>query len=278
MKKYKEGWNDALLWALEKIEESPNAKLSYIGHIIEKELEKEPKEEKELPCKLTRLKYAMAMSGDFIQTLMNDYGFKLDEKDSWYSQKMAFINGFAKKHMNSLYLRLRFKGYWPYDDEKEWDELAGPRKDEYVTSIVDNDRMGLRKGDKYRVSKVDTQDGIVYVDNGAFGVLCFNNYDFVDNFVHSTVIEEEDNSQSFFDFNQLKTFDKVLVRNGNSNVWFPAFFHSYRPNIRYSPFYIITGIYPGGTSYSQCVPYEGNEYLMGTIENAKPFYKFEEMH
>ena len=88
----------------------------------------------------------------------------------------------------------------------------------------------------------------------------------------------DENSQAFFDFNQLKTFDKVLVRNGNHNVWFPAFFHSYRPNIRYSPFYIITGIYPGGTSYSQCVPYEGNEYLMGTIENAKPFYKFETFH
>ena len=64
----------------------------------------------------------MAMSGDFVQTLMNDYGFKLDEKDAWYNQKMTFINGFAKKHMNSLYLRLRFKGCWPYDDEKEWDE------------------------------------------------------------------------------------------------------------------------------------------------------------
>ena len=88
MNEYKKGWDDALLWVLEKIEENPNAKLSFISYIIEKDLEKKPK-------------------------------------------KMI-----------------------------------------------------------------------------------------------------DENSQSFFDFNQLKPFDKVLIRNGNSNVWFLAFFHSYRPEIR----------------------------------------------
>jgi hypothetical protein len=75
----------------------------------------------------------------------------------------------------------------------------------------------------------------------------------------------------------LKTFDKVLVRNKYC-VWNPAFFHSYRPEIRYSPFYVITGRLLGGTSYAECVPYEGNEYLMGTIQDAKPYYKFETFH
>lgn len=88
--------------------------------------------------------------------------------------------------------------------------------------------------------------------------------------------ELEDNSQAFFDFNQLKTFDKVLVRHSRFNVWQPAFFHSYRPEIRYYPFYTISN--QGGFSFAQCVPYEGNEYLMGTIQDAKPYYKFEEFH
>ena len=86
----------------------------------------------------------------------------------------------------------------------------------------------------------------------------------------------KEKTQSFFDFNQLKTFDKVLVRHSKLNVWQPAFFHSYRPEVIYSPFYTILN--QGGCSFAQCVPYEGNEYLMGTIENAKPFYKFEEFH
>ena len=88
--------------------------------------------------------------------------------------------------------------------------------------------------------------------------------------------ELEDNSQAFFDFNQLKTFDKVLVRHSRFNVWQPAFFNSYRPEFRYSPFYTISN--QGGFSFAQCVPYEGNEYLTGTIQDAKPFYKFETFH
>ena len=128
MKEYKRGWDDALLWVLGEIEENPNAKLSYIGYIIEKDLDKKP------------------------------------------------------------------------------------------TKMID------------------------------------------------------ENSQSFFDFNQLKTFDRVLVRHGSHDVWHPAFFHSYKPEVRYSPFCTISS--QGGYLYTQCVPYEGNEYLMGTIENAKPYYKF----
>ena len=128
MKKYKEGWNDALLWVLDKIEENPDAKLSYIGYLIEKYLDKKP------------------------------------------------------------------------------------------TKMID------------------------------------------------------ENSQSFFDFNQLKTFDRVLVRQGSHDVWHPAFFQLYRPEARYYPFDTISN--QGGYSFTQCVPYEGNEYLMGTIENAKPYYKF----
>lgn len=128
MNEYKKGWDDALLWVLEKIEENPNAKLSFISYIIEKDLEKKPK-------------------------------------------KMI-----------------------------------------------------------------------------------------------------DENSQAFFDFNQLKTFDKVLVRQNRHCVWNPALFHSYRPEIKFYPYFVITGT-PGGTGHSQCVPYEGNEYLMGTIQDAKPFYK-----
>lgn len=90
------------------------------------------------------------------------------------------------------------------------------------------------------------------------------------------IIEWDENSQSFFDFNQLKTFDRVLVRQGTHDVWRPAFFHSYRPEARYYPFCTISS--QGGYLYTQCVPYEGNEYLMGTIENAKPYYKFEQFH
>ena len=84
--------------------------------------------------------------------------------------------------------------------------------------------------------------------------------------------ELDDKSQAFFDFNQLKPFDKVLVRYSRFSVWRPAFFHSYRPESRYYPFQTINN---QGESFTQCVPYEGNEYLMGTTQEASPYYKFE---
>lgn len=55
-----------------------------------------------------------------------------------------------------------------------------------------------------------------------------------------------------FDFNP---FDKVLVRDDNNKKWIPGFFWS-----KGEEFYGIIG----GTYWKQCVPYEGNEHLLGS--------------
>ena len=68
MKKYKEGWNDALLWVLEKIEENPDAKLSRIGYLIEKDLEKKPKEEN---MKYTIFKKLLNEKKDAFENILN---------------------------------------------------------------------------------------------------------------------------------------------------------------------------------------------------------------
>lgn len=54
---------------------------------------------------------------------------------------------------------------------------------------------------------------------------------------------------------EFKTFDKVLVRDDNNKKWIPGFFWS-----KGEEFYGIIG----GTYWKQCVPYEGNEHLLGT--------------
>lgn len=59
---------------------------------------------------------------------------------------------------------------------------------------------------------------------------------------------------------EFKPFDKVLGRNEKDDVWEAELFSHYREGSQY-PFRCI------GFSRKYCIPYEGNEYLLGTRNN-----------
>lgn len=59
---------------------------------------------------------------------------------------------------------------------------------------------------------------------------------------------------------EFKTFDKVLGRNEKDDVWEADLFSHYREESKY-PFRCI------GFSRKYCIPYEGNEHLLGTRNN-----------
>lgn len=61
---------------------------------------------------------------------------------------------------------------------------------------------------------------------------------------------------------EFKTFDKVLGRNEKDDVWEADLFSRYREESQY-PFRCI------GFSRKYCIPYEGNEHLLGTRNNPK---------
>ena len=66
-----------------------------------------------------------------------------------------------------------------------------------------------------------------------------------------------------FDINTLKPFDKVLVRNYKKRYWIPAFW-GFEHN----------GVYNTTNGWdSQCVPYEGNEHLLGTTDDCDEYFK-----
>lgn len=71
-----------------------------------------------------------------------------------------------------------------------------------------------------------------------------------------------------FDISTLKPFDKVLVRDGNDETWVNAFF-GFRDPVTYKTCTFVTG----NENWCQCIPYEGNEYLLGTTDNCDDFYK-----
>ena len=71
-----------------------------------------------------------------------------------------------------------------------------------------------------------------------------------------------------FDISNLKPFDKVLVRDTNEQMWVADLFSHVldRPLGGYT--FACVGHYP-----NQCIPYLGNEHLLGTCDECNEYYK-----
>ena len=60
---------------------------------------------------------------------------------------------------------------------------------------------------------------------------------------------------------KFKPFDKVLVREDNSDIWACSFFSYISDEYDAYPYHCVNGVV-----HAQCIPYEGNEHLVGTNE------------
>lgn len=91
----------------------------------------------------------------------------------------------------------------------------------------------------------------------------------INKFKYTEPISEDKNWElvpSKFDINTLVPLEsKVLVR--NVGAWLPAFWGYYSKEYTY-PFVV-----DGGNTFAQCIPYEGNEHLLGTTNDCDNFYK-----
>ena len=65
-----------------------------------------------------------------------------------------------------------------------------------------------------------------------------------------------------FDITTLKPFDKVLMRSSNAREWDATLFSHYSNN----------KFYGCGMCCDQCIPYKGNEHLLGTTNDCDDFY------
>lgn len=69
-----------------------------------------------------------------------------------------------------------------------------------------------------------------------------------------------------FDINTLVPFEsKVLV--SDCGRWMPAVYGGYNESYA-KPFFVI-----GGNCFSKCIPYEGNQHLLGTTKDCDEYYK-----
>ena len=66
--------------------------------------------------------------------------------------------------------------------------------------------------------------------------------------------------------NTLKPFDKVLVRDDINEKWIPSIFGCYEDEVdKDFPYVCLNG------RYCYCIPYEGNENLLGTQSTLKDY-------
>lgn len=78
---------------------------------------------------------------------------------------------------------------------------------------------------------------------------------------------EKEEKKDKFDIATLKTFDKVLVRDFDTQEWFISLFSHYNGLKMYKYSCI------NGRGYEQCIPYEGNQHLLGTTNDCDEYYK-----
>ena len=119
----------------------------------------------------------------------------------------------------------------------------------------------FKKGDKVRVKKGFPEPRIARIIEDVcdtfYTLVSFGKIDFTD----------QDNWELIpnkFDISNLKPFTKVLVRNFNNETWEINFFSRLLDNKHFKCL---------DASYVQCIPYKGNERLIGTINDCNKMYK-----
>lgn len=123
----------------------------------------------------------------------------------------------------------------------------------------------FKVGDKIRNIHVDLGNiyNVIKIEESLY-VVNKNNEN--NNFHIDFVLQDDwELAPNNFDITTLKPFDEVLVRNDNSYVWKCNLYSHYS---QYPYHYICVD-----TGYKQCIPYKGNEHLLGTTNDCDDYYK-----
>ena len=168
---------------------------------------------------------------------------KLFEKGDWGFDRLA-----TEEEKQKLFKTIKDNGYQWNEEAKTLEKLTEP-----IFKINDNIQS---KDIKSPVRIVDIKDGNYIFENGdTLDINLQNRWEFVSN---------------KFDINKLIPFEsKVLVRDYPNEKWKPAIWGFYdNDNKDYSSYIIESGIV-----YNYCIPYKGNEHLIGTINECEKYYK-----
>lgn len=130
------------------------------------------------------------------------------------------------------------------------------------------DEPKFKVGDRIRYPGDDFPIKIIDIKDNQYHIECFcDKHNVYKNGI--IPVSQQDNYILIpkFDITTLKPFDKVLVRDDNDYEWVNAFFGFYDT--------VTTEKYPfvaSAVRWAQCIPYLGNEHLLGTTNNCDEYF------
>lgn len=195
--------------------------------------------------------------------MMLDCGGEIDfEIGDYYVERFA-----TEEEKEKLFKVIRDNGYYWNTETKTLEKLPKFKVGDKIRNVIVN--LGI-----HTVLNVDTSGYAVKKDDqyGNFRV----NFDGEKNWELVPDVKPFDkvgdriksvmSSSNKFDIKTLKPFDKVLMRSSNAREWVATFYSHYSNN----------KFYGCGMCCSQCIPYEGNEHLLGTTDDCDTFCKTSE--
>lgn len=174
--------------------------------------------------------------------------FLFKEESEWYFNRLA-----TEEEKQKLFDAIKSNGYKWNEETKTLEKLIEPKfkVGNKIKEINSNEDVVLITDitDDYYI--VETE----YCMKVAISMNMQNNYELVPN---------------KFDISTLVPFEsKVLVRDNKTDAWKPAYWGFYdETNITIFPYETV-----GGNCFSMCIPYKGNEHLLGKTDNCNDFYK-----
>ena len=134
--------------------------------------------------------------------------------------------------------------------------------------IEDQDNWELVPTHKFKVDdKVKHIHTGVYCHIKAYADELKGYYTSIGHFIKDENVDEWENIPNKFDISTLKAYDKVLVRDCNDLIWVNALFGFYDTSNEKYPF--VASV----SKWAQCIPYEGNQHLLGTCDDCDEYYK-----
>ncbi len=164
-----------------------------------------------------------------------------------------------------------------------WSDFSNPRfateeeKQKLFQAIKDNGykwNEETKTLEKLIEPKFKVGDRIKHKRNDSLGTVALIDESYYHCAFSVIPIYEQDNWElvsNKFDINTLKPFEsKVLVRHNRDNKWCGSFFSHIDEDFHSHCYKFVT---IAGKSYPMCIPYEGNEHLLGTKDDCEEYYK-----
>lgn len=173
----------------------------------------------------------------------------LAKETNWYFSRLA-----TEEEKAELFQAIKDNGYKWNEETKTLENLIEPKfkVGNKIKEINSNEDVVLITDitDDYYI--VETE----YCMKVAISINMQNNYELVPN---------------KFDINTLVPFDsRVLVRHDGDNKWRGSFFSHIDEDFHSHCYKFVT---TAGKSYPMCIPYEGNEHLIGKTGDCDEYYK-----